>query len=128
MGGQLTRPPSLRQPGRRRRTARRHPLPGSAAALHVVDARAAPAAEPADPAAGLGTTAVNTFATWTSTGASGATTSASSLLAARPALDRVFLWNGIRWLLYAEVDGIPIPGSLDYLIQSSDTLWLGTAE
>ena len=100
---------------------------GSAAALDVVDARTAPAAESADPAAGLGTTAVNTFATWTGTG-TGATTSASSLLDARPALDRVFLWNGIRWLLYAEVDGTPIPGSLDYLIQSSDTLWLGAAE
>jgi len=94
---------------------------GSVASLAVADTRSADTEQPA-PAASLTTTQPNTFTAWTGAG----TSTASRLLADSPNANRVFLWNGVRWLLYAEVGGAPIPGSLDFLIEPGDVLWLGS--
>ena len=94
---------------------------GSISSLAVADTRSAGSEQPA-PAASLTTTQPNTFTAWTGAG----TSTASRLLADTPNANRVFLWNGVRWLLYAEIGGTPIPGSLDYIIEPGDVLWLGS--
>ena len=92
--------------------------------LDVVDARTAPASEETGPADSLASSEPDSFTSWAGAGAAAAT--ASSLLADSPGLDRVFVWNGLRWVLYAEADGVPIPGSLDFTIEPGDVLWLGS--
>ena len=87
----------------------------------MADTREAATSDEESPAEGLGTTQRNTYTTWSGTG----TTEAAALLADTGG-DRVFLWNGARWLRYAEVGGRPIPGSLNYLIQVHDVLRLGS--
>ena len=93
---------------------------GGIARLAIADTRSADSEQPA-PAASLTSTQPNSFTAWTGTG----TTTASRLLADTPNANRVFLWNGVRWLRYAEVGGTTVPGSLDYLVQPGDVLWLG---
>ena len=97
---------------------------GSASTLAVANTSQVASPEEDSPAQGLGTTQTNTYTTWSGTGAA----SAADLLAdLGSGTDRIFLWNGVRWLRYAEVNGRPIPGSLNYLIQANDVLWIGTA-
>ena len=94
---------------------------GGIARLAIADTRSADSEQPA-PAASLTSTQPNSFTAWTGAG----TSTASRLLADTPNANRVFLWNGVRWLLYAEISGTPIPGSLDFLIEPGDVLWLGS--
>ncbi len=93
---------------------------GTAVSLAVANTLTADQEQPA-PAASLTSTQPNTFTAWTGAG----TSTASRLLADTPNANRVFLWNGVRWLRYAEVGGTTVPGSLDYLVQPGDVLWLG---
>ena len=96
---------------------------GTVSSLAVADTRSADG-EQIDTAASLATAQPNTFTSWTGAG----TSTASGLLAGSGNVDRVFLWNGVRWLLYAEAGGRPIPGSLNYIVQPGDVLWLGSPD
>ena len=48
----------------------------------------------------------------------------AALLARR--INAVYLWHfeEKRWLSYAMVDDVPVPGSVDFAISYADTLWL----
>ena len=37
----------------------------------------------------------------------------------------VWLWNGVKWIRYGEVDGTPLPGSQRFFILPDDTVWFG---
>lgn len=54
---------------------------------------------------------------------SGAPTTASELNA-RIDLSAVFRWDGAAWRGYAERDGAPLPGSIDFAVAVGDWLWL----
>ena len=57
-----------------------------------------------------------------------ASASASELLAMGPDdAVIVWLWNGKTWLRYAEADGQPLPGSVDFAILPDDLIWFGGA-
>ena len=99
---------------------------GTVGGILVVDTRAAQtAAEDGGEqlAAELSSTAPNGFSIWS--GAADREQSASSLLDGVDGVNSVYLWNGVRWLRYATVDGRAIPGSLDFSILPGDLLWLG---
>ena len=104
-----------------------------AATVAVVDARRAAAPEDAAasaPAAGLSTssmsedgeleTPTDTLSFWRSS----TPTTASELLADLPDARAVWLWNGYRWIRYAEQDGAAVPGSIDFPLHREDLLWI----
>ena len=57
----------------------------------------------------------------------GATSASASELLAMGPDDAVivWLWNGKTWLRYAEADGQPLPGSVDFSILPDDLIWFG---
>ena len=68
-----------------------------------------------------------TTSSWATYKGSAATT-ADELLghAEAPADARiVWLWNGVEWIRYGEVDGTPLPGSRPFFILPDDTVWFG---
>ena len=104
-----------------------------AATVAIVDARGAAALEDAAataPAAGLSTSSVSedgemetptdTLSFWQSS----TPTTASELLADLPDAAAVWLWNGKRWIRYAERDGVALPGSIDFPLHLEDLLWI----
>jgi len=104
-----------------------------AATVAIVDARGAAAPEDAAasaPAAGLSTSSVSedgemetptdTLSFWQSS----TPTTASELLADLPDAAAVWLWNGKRWIRYAERDGVALPGSIDFPLHLEDLLWI----
>ena len=94
---------------------------GDVSDIEVVDTSAASAAITADPAEGLSSLTANGFTTWRGVGS----LTASALLADLDDIASVQLWNGKRWVRYAVIDGQQVPGSLDFVIEDSDNLWLG---
>ena len=104
-----------------------------AATVAIVDARGAAPPEDAAasaPAAGLSTSSVSedgemetptdTLSFWQSS----TPTTASELLADLPDAAAVWLWNGKRWIRYAERDGAALPGSIDFPLHLEDLLWI----
>ena len=68
-----------------------------------------------------------TTSTW-ATYRGSASTTADELLghADAPADARiVWLWNGVEWIRYGEVDGTALPGSQLFFILPDDTVWFG---
>ena len=104
-----------------------------AATVAIVDARGAAPPEDAAasaPAAGLSTSSVSedgemetptdTLSFWQNS----TPTTASELLADLPDAAAVWLWNGKRWIRYAERDGVALPGSIDFPLHLEDLLWI----
>ena len=93
------------------------------AAAHVLDLRALGSAGPLAGHLGAAAGAVpwSGYRTWTGPRGS----PVSQLLDEIPALASVRLWNGKRWLSYARLPGgAEAPGSIDFLIEPSDLLFL----
>ena len=92
-------------------------------AAHVLDLRALGSAGPLAGHLGAVAGAVpwSGYRTWTGPRGS----AVSQLLDEIPALASVRLWNGKRWLSYAPLPGgAEAPGSIDFLIEPSDLLFL----
>lgn len=91
-------------------------------AMHVLDLRALAGAGPlARHLAGVaGAVPWSGYRTWTGPRGS----AASDLLDEVPALASIRLWNGKRWLTYARSAAAQSPGSVDFLIEPRDLLFL----
>lgn len=94
---------------------------GTASLVHVIRSSAGVQLVGRCDAADLTSREPGNYATWF--GAGGACT-ASELLDQLSGTGSIFLWNSRRWLLYAEVDGQPVPGASDFAIEHGDTLFI----
>ena len=63
------------------------------------------------------------FASWRSTRRGRASELFADL--ATRGVASLMLWSGDHWFIYSERDGTPTPGSVDFQIESGDTLYLG---
>ena len=106
-------------------TAVRATAGAAAADVRLLNVAAAMAAaeppEPPSPADGLRRRSPG-LAAWFGEG----TTTAAALLADLPGVDSILLWSGLEtgWQRYAEANGQPIPGSVDFQIPNASILWL----
>ena len=108
---------------------------GSGAALksasEALDTRAAAlpaAAAAAGPALEYNTRSGQASTSTWATYRGAAATTADELLGhaeAPVAASIVWLWNGVEWIRYGEVDGNPLPGSQPFFILPDDTIWFG---
>ena len=95
-----------------------------------LDTRAAAAvsAEPAGPVLVYNTQSGQATTSSWATYRGAAATTADELIghAEAPATASiVWLWNGVEWIRYGEVDGNPLPGSQPFFILPDDTIWFG---
>lgn len=95
---------------------------GDASGISVIDTRDLGGDEQASPSTGLSTTTSVSHSTWQGSGG----TSASALLDDLGETSVIFLWNGLGWVRYARVDGVEVPGSLDFPVEPGDNLWIGS--
>lgn len=92
-----------------------------AARILVIDTRSAMSFATCGPTE-LSSAIAGSFATWL--GPPGCL--ASAVLRQLPGVPGIHLWNGQRWLPYAEsADGAPLPGALDFELETNDIIWLG---
>ena len=92
-----------------------------AARIIVIDTRNAMSFATCGPTE-LSSAIAGSFATWL--GPPGCL--ASAVLRQLPGVPGIHLWNGQRWLPYAETaDGAPLPGALDFELKPNDIVWLG---
>ena len=80
------------------------------------------AADEAIHSEGLSANEINDFAVWEAD----YPLNASDLLAALLDVNLIWVWHDETWTGYATFEGEPIPGAIDFIIASGDTLWLGS--
>ena len=91
------------------------------ARILVIDTRNAMSPASCGPAE-LSNAIAGSFATWL--GPSGCL--AASVLSQLPGVSNIQIWNGRRWLRYAETaGGEPLPGALNFELNPNDIVWLG---
>ena len=90
------------------------------AAAAEVGGEAPRAAAPADVDA---LTATSGFGTWDSD-TPGEASALWPALANRGATS-LYLWNGVKWLRYAELNGTPVPGAVDFFLLRADVIYIG---
>lgn len=76
----------------------------------------------ADLAAWLTTTDIHNHTAWMAT----FTVMASELLLHLPQADSLWAWTGRQWIGYAGIQGVPLPGAVDFPILPNTTVWIGT--
>lgn len=96
----------------------------SLANAHVVlDLSGVDAVQTTSPTTGLTRTDLGQYASWMRS----ETTTAAALFnqLVRRGATAIHLFNGTNWVPYATVDGVRVPGALDFTVKQGDTLFIG---
>jgi len=96
----------------------------SLANAHVVlDLSGVDAVQTTSPTTGLTRTDLGQYASWMRS----ETTTAAALFnqLVRRGATAIHLFNGTNWVRYATVDGVRVPGALDFTVKQGDTLFIG---
>lgn len=92
-------------------------------AHEVLDLSGVDAVQTTSPTTGLTRTDLGQYASWMRS----ETTTAAALFnqLVRRGATAIHLFNGTSWVRYATVDGVRIPGALDFTVKQGDTLFIG---
>lgn len=92
-------------------------------AHEVLDLSGVDAVQTTSPTTGLTRTDLGQYASWMRS----ETTTAAALFnqLVRRGATAIHLFNGTNWVRYATVDGVRVPGALDFTVKQGDTLFIG---